>query len=163
MRTSVKLYVGLGVLVLAAGALMLMRMGAGGMMGHGMRMGASEGGVSVLRHRYVMTHGLLAMYADARNPLAQSAENIQAGKALFAQNCVACHGSTGRGDGVVAKGLAIRPTDLAAALRMPMSSDAYLLWTLAEGGAPVASAMPAFKALLSQDDLWRITLYLRTL
>jgi mono/diheme cytochrome c family protein len=46
---------------------------------------------------------------------------------------------------------------------MPMVSDAYLAWTVAEGGAPVGSAMPPFKDTLKPDAIWRVILFLQTL
>ncbi len=46
---------------------------------------------------------------------------------------------------------------------MPMATDSYLLWTLSEGGAPVGSAMPPFKGLLSEEEMWKIIRYLREL
>jgi mono/diheme cytochrome c family protein len=44
---------------------------------------------------------------------------------------------------------------------MPMASDGYLYWTIAEGGEPVGSAMPAFGDALSEDEIWQIVAYLR--
>lgn len=119
--------------------------------------------VSFARHRYVMANGIDPAYAGARDPLPPTKENFAAGKRIFEQACAACHGSEGRGDGPAAKGLTPPPADLAAAMRMPMTSDAYLHWTISEGGAPVKSAMPPFKASIAGVDLWRLVLYLRTL
>ena len=34
------------------------------------------------------------------------------GQALYAENCAMCHGAGGKGDGVLADGLATRPSDL---------------------------------------------------
>lgn len=46
--------------------------------------------------------------------------------------------------------------------RMPMmSSDAYLYWTVAEGGVPIQSGMPAFKQTLTSDEIWSVIAYLR--
>ncbi|WP_126446352.1 c-type cytochrome [Sulfuricystis multivorans] len=135
-----------------------MGMGRGpGMMGHGPM------AVSMVRHRYVMMTGVDAAYAEARNPLAASEGNLKAGKALFDKNCATCHGTSGRGDGPAAQGLDPPPADLTVAMRMPIASDAYLAWTILEGGVPVHSAMPPFKTVLSQEDVWKLVLYLRTL
>jgi mono/diheme cytochrome c family protein len=46
---------------------------------------------------------------------------------------------------------------------MPMASDSYLFWTISEGGAPVGSAMPPFKQTLTDDEIWKIITYVRTL
>jgi mono/diheme cytochrome c family protein len=132
--------------------------------GMGMMGGPGMGmmGNAPARHMYVMQHGLDEPYASMSNPLSASAENIKAGKALFAQNCVACHGATGRGDGVASKGLNPPPADLTRLARMRIASDGYLYWTIAEGGAQFSSAMPSMKASLSQSDIWKLVLYLRT-
>ncbi len=145
----------------------LARAQMGGGMGHGMRgpgmMDHGMMGGSMRRHHYVMMNGIDPKYAQVRNPLPVSSENLAAGKALFEKNCSACHGVSGRGDGPAAKALDPAPADLAAAIRMPMSGDPYLYWTIAEGGAPVRSAMPSFKVNLTSDQIWKVVLYLRTL
>lgn len=128
-----------------------------GMMGHG-----AMGG-SMLRHQYVMAKGIDPKYANARNPLVADNANLLAGKTLFEQYCATCHGKSGHGDGPAAAALKPAPADLSAAMRMPMSSDSYLDWTISEGGVPVQSAMPPFKASLSSDQIWKLVLYLRTL
>ena len=132
-------------------------MGGPAMMGHG-----AMGG-SMLRHHYVMANGIDPKYANARNPLAASNDNLLAGKTLFEQNCATCHGKSGHGDGPAASALKPAPADLSVAMRMPMSSDSYLDWTISEGGIPVGSAMPPFKASLSNEQIWKLVLYLRTL
>jgi mono/diheme cytochrome c family protein len=44
---------------------------------------------------------------------------------------------------------------------MPMASDGYLYWTIAEGGVSLKTAMPPFKGALKPDQIWQIILYLR--
>jgi len=56
-----------------------------------------------------------------------------------------------------------RPANIAAFSKMPMASDAYLSWTISEGGTPISSPMPAFKSQLSEQDVWQIITYLRQL
>lgn len=119
--------------------------------------------LSMVRHHYVMRNGLDERYAGRRNPLPPAEANLQEGKRLFEANCASCHGSRGLGDGEAGRSLNPRPANIARFAKMPMASDGYLLWTLSEGGKPVNSAMPAFGQALSEEELWKIILYLRQL
>jgi hypothetical protein len=44
-------------------------------------------------------------------------------------------------------------------------SDAFMFWRISEGGAmqPFNSAMPAWKNALSEDRIWEVITYIRTL
>lgn len=165
MKKQLTVVVAVGGLLL--GTLAIAQMGMSGGMGQGMggpgMMGRGSGGVSVLRHRYVMTNGIDPKYAKARNPLAASDSTLREGKILYEKNCVTCHGTSGHGDGPASKGMSPAPADVTAAIRMPIASDAFLDWTISEGGVPVQSAMPPFKTTLSNDEIWKVVLYLRTL
>jgi len=46
---------------------------------------------------------------------------------------------------------------------MPIATDGYLFWAIAEGGIPIGTGMPAFKDALSERETWQLILYLRTL
>jgi mono/diheme cytochrome c family protein len=141
----------------AAGMMDGQGMGMGMMQGQGMGM---MGGASA-RHRYVMRNGLGSQYAGKTNPLPATAENINAGKALYGQYCTACHGVEGHGDGAAATSLVPPPSDLARLVRMPIATDDFLYWSIAEGGAQFNTAMPAMKGSLKEADIWKIILYLR--
>ena len=132
----------------------------GPMMGHGMMGGGMMGNASP-RRPYVMRYGLPEAYRNLSNPLPPSADNIAAGRQLFQAQCAACHGSGARGDGPAAAQLNPPPSDLAFAVHTPIASDAYLYWTIAEGGTPIGSAMPPFQKTLTPDEAWKIILYLR--
>lgn len=119
--------------------------------------------MSMVRHHYVMTNGISSEYASKKNPLQLTTANIEAGKKLYGQNCAQCHGPTGLGDGQAGKALNPRPANVAAASKMPMASDSYLYWTIAEGGTPIGTAMPPFRDTLKAEDIWKIITYLRTL
>lgn len=133
------------------------RMDDRGMMGGGMM------NMSMIRHHFVMRNGIDPAYASKENPLRPIEENVIKGKKLFDQNCAACHGSSGLGDGDAGKSLNPRPTNIAAFSKMPMATDGYLFWTITEGGIPLGTAMPAFKSTLKEEDIWQIILYLREL
>ncbi len=148
-----------GTLALLAGlsqAQMGMMQGGGpGMMRGGMM------NMSMQRHHYVMRNGLPGEYAGKRNPLGNSAEDLARGKTLYQSNCAACHGAQGRGDGPAGESLNPRPANIARFAKMPMASDPYLYWTISEGGTPVKSAMPPFKSVLKEQEIWQIIAYLR--
>jgi high-affinity iron transporter len=97
---------------------------------------------------------LLAAYpvplAPARVP------DFAHGAQLFQQNCMACHGATGNGDGPAAKALATPPiafTDQDRARERSVFS-LYQIVTQGVDGTP----MPSF-ASLSDDDRWSLALY----
>lgn len=127
-----------------------------GMMGERGMMGRS-----MVRHRHVMRHGVDPRYASKENPLSPTSENVREGRTLYTQHCTRCHGPTGAGDGPAAEGLEPPPANIAAFIRMPMATDGYLYWTIAEGGAPVDSAMPPFEDTLAAEEIWKIITYLR--
>jgi mono/diheme cytochrome c family protein len=129
----------------------------------GMMGGPGMMGSSFVRHRFVMHNGVDPRYAALVNPVRATAENLKTGKTLYDRNCVSCHGFAGRGDGPAGRGLNPPPADIASSSKMPVSTDGYLYWTIAEGGTPLGTAMPPFKSVLKEDEIWKIILYLRGL
>jgi mono/diheme cytochrome c family protein len=65
------------------------------------------------------------------------------------------------GDGEVAKSLSPSPALLAHMIQMPMSVDEYMLWSISDGGAALGTAMPAYKDVLTKDEIWEIVTYMR--
>ncbi len=104
-----------------------------------------------------------AEYAGKTNPLANSADAAAAGATLFAERCSSCHGPEGAGDGPAAASLDPKPTNLKVAV--PDLKDDYIFWRIMEGGAmdPFNSSMPAHKGILTNDQVWQLVTYLRTL
>ncbi len=137
------------------------RMMGGGMRGRMMSEMGHMDKVSVKRHRLYMRGGLPAEYAGKTNPYKPTPDLIKRGEEIYMQQCKACHGESGRGDGPAAKGLDPKPSDLSFIMKRHIATDEYLFWTISEGGKPIGSAMPAYKDILSEKDRWAVILYLR--
>lgn len=104
-----------------------------------------------------------ADYAGKTNPLAEDPAAIETGQQLYTTNCVPCHGAEAMGDGPAANSLNPKPKPLA--IEMKSLQDDYLYWRIAEGGAfsPFTSAMPAWKTILSEQQIWQVIAFLHTL
>ncbi|MCG6953718.1 MAG: cytochrome c [Betaproteobacteria bacterium] len=149
-----------------AGIAVLLALPSHAQMGGGRGMMQGGGGMmggSMVRHRFAMHNGIPAEYKSKKNPLKATSENIAAGRTLYTQNCAVCHGPKGAGDGEGGKALNPPPGNLVGLGRMPVASDGFLMWTISEGGTPVKSAMPPYKSVLKEEDIWRLILYVRTL
>lgn len=133
--------------------------GGGRWMEHGPMMG--RGRPSMIRHHYYMRNGLPPDYRGKISPLSPSAKTVAEGALLYTDNCASCHGARGLGDGEAGRDLNPPPANIAHMIGMPMFNDAYLFWTVSEGGAPVGSAMPAFKDILSDEEIWKVIAAMR--
>lgn len=114
------------------------------------------------RHQTFMAGPNIQPYISRKNPLGPTREAIDAGAALYAEQCVQCHGASGFGDGDA--GLAVDPSPalLKFLVGDPRAVDGYLLWSIAEGGARFGSEMPAYKGLLTEGEMWQIILFMRS-
>ncbi|MDQ3549219.1 MAG: CopD family protein [Chloroflexota bacterium] len=97
--------------------------------------------------------------ALAANPIPLTQESIAAGQDVFLENCVACHGEQGEGDGPAAAGLNPQPANLTEP-HVGVHTDGDLHWWIANGIQP---AMPAFGDDLSEDEIWNLINYVRSL
>ncbi len=102
-------------------------------------------------------------YQGKTDPYTGDATAIAAGKDIFEANCVTCHGETGEGNGPAASALDPKPANLSAVVNS--LDDDYMFWRISEGGgmAPFNSAMPAQKGNLSEDQIWQVISYVKTL
>ncbi|HZR17993.1 MAG TPA: c-type cytochrome [Verrucomicrobiae bacterium] len=98
------------------------------------------------------TAPLLHLAADST----EHAKEVERGGELFKQNCAACHGATGRGDGFVSQVLLRKPKDLVAT-RFSLSLLSQVLWNGKRG-----TAMPSWRSL-PQADLTALAAYVQNL
>ena len=82
------------------------------------------------------------------------------GARLFADACAPCHGSDGRGDGHLARGLVPQPTSLRDA-RMAGVSPLQIFGAMRFGIE--GTAMPSFEAACTNAELWDIAFFVATL
>ena len=104
-----------------------------------------------------------AAYQGKTNPVAGKADAIAAGKTAYDTNCASCHGPAGKGDGSAGASLNPKPADLIE----PAANDAdeLILFRIMDGkaGGPANSGMPAWKGVLTDDQVWQVIAYLRSL
>jgi high-affinity iron transporter len=85
--------------------------------------------------------------------------DIKQGLKLYEAQCASCHGMTGHGDGIAAKGMDPQPRNFHDKIRMHQISaySAYNTITLGVEGTP----MPSFKQL-SDDERWALAFLVTT-
>lgn len=98
---------------------------------------------------------------------AVTAQLLDHGKKIYGQNCLACHGTKGDGNGDAAAFLAPKPRDFVTAnyrLRttptgmLPTDDDLYRAVSFGMTGTP----MPGWKHLLNEDERWAVVEYIKT-
>jgi mono/diheme cytochrome c family protein len=97
-----------------------------------------------------------ARAARKANPVAADAASIKAGKALYAAECLDCHGGRGAGDGPGSRDLKSPVPDLSKA-DLWRQTDGELFWKLSSGRGD----MPGFDDMLSEEERWHVLNYAR--
>ena len=99
-----------------------------------------------------------ARAAKKKNTVAADDKSIADGKVMYLQECRACHGDAGKGDGPSAHDLEKTPGDLSNP-KMWEQSDGALFWKITEGRKP----MPTYAQRFTDEQRWSIVNYVRTL
>ena len=89
------------------------------------------------------------------------------GKVVYEKYCFYCHGREGRGDGAIGIAVTPHPADFVGDKRKMAKSDDELMKSISEGiRREVGSeemAMPRWKDILSEEDMWNALAYVREL
>lgn len=90
---------------------------------------------------------------------AEPAGDAKKGKSRYDQYCVVCHGPRGLGDGPMARATSPPATKLTAP-EVRNKTDQDLLSAIADG---MGASMPAWRGLLSDEELQDVLAYVRSL
>ncbi|MFQ5854855.1 MAG: c-type cytochrome [Anaerolineae bacterium] len=92
---------------------------------------------------------------------------VREGGEIYSAHCVLCHGDALDGKGLFAQGVNPAPADFTDTGTIAQLQQSYLFWRIAKGGpglpsesAPWNSAMPAWEDELSEDEIWKVIIYL---
>lgn len=93
-----------------------------------------------------------------KNPLVHITSSADSGKVIYQRICAVCHGASGKGDGVAAAGLTMKPANHTGEV-VQSQTDGSLFYELTNGHAP----MPSYKKILTDKQRWQLVCYIRTL
>jgi cytochrome c oxidase cbb3-type subunit 3 len=84
------------------------------------------------------------------------------GKSVYEDNCAACHGRSGKGNGPLAEVLNLRARDHTNSAEMNKLPNSRLIHVVTNG-TPGKSLMPGWKGILSKEEIEGVVSYLRLL
>ncbi len=85
-------------------------------------------------------------------------KSILKGEKLFGNMCWTCHGEEGKGDGLAAEGLEVKPADLTSTL-MQSQSDGSFYWKITHG----RGLMVGYEDALSDKQRWQLVAFIRSI
>lgn len=95
------------------------------------------------------------------NPVPAIAGNIEDSRQIFSSYCMVCHGLDGQNTGVPFAATLSPPVPSLASPEVQTYTDGPLKWNIENGIYP--SGMPPSNGTFSDDDMWRMRLYIRHL
>lgn len=94
---------------------------------------------------------------NMENPVKADAESIKVGRMVYNKNCASCHGKTGLGNGVKARGLETFPGDFSVEYYQSQTDGEHFYKT--KFGR---DEMPKYENKIEDEDIWHMVNYMRT-
>jgi mono/diheme cytochrome c family protein len=98
---------------------------------------------------------------------AQLAKNAEEGGVVYYQNCFFCHGDRMLGKGLFYAGFNPLPANFVDIGTIAQLTESFVFWRIATGGpglpsegAPWISAMPVWHELISEEETWKVILFI---
>ena len=102
-----------------------------------------------------------------QNPFIGSGQSLKEGAEIYIKNCVLCHGDLLDGSGLFGKSFFPPPANFLHPKSVLGKPQSFAYWRIMTGGPglpekyePWNSAMPAWKNTLSEEDVWKVILYI---
>lgn len=92
------------------------------------------------------------------NPVESNEKSLKLGKKIYSSMCWTCHGVDGKGEGPAGVSLNPKPADFTN-LKFQNQTDGAIYWKLTTG----KGTMISYESTLTEQQLWSVTNYLRTL
>lgn len=103
---------------------------------------------------------VLTQAGSAQNPAGNNPRAIESGRTAYTGSCAVCHGANGDGKGAFGQSIYPPATDLRADDTQG-KSDAQLFWIVKNGLS--FAGMPAFGDQYTDQDIWSLVSYTRSL
>ena len=97
-------------------------------------------------------------YVSMTNPFPPTQDSLAIGEGIYRNQCVVCHGASGRGDGPAAGTLNPPPADFRVHMAAGHTDGELFNWVT--NGVP-GTAMPAYRDLLTLEERWHAINFIR--
>lgn len=95
------------------------------------------------------------------NPIPRTVQSVEMGGQVYLNSCASCHGTDARGGGPAATSSPVPPPPLAGPdAHLEHHTDGDLHYIIANG---LPGGMPAWGGTLTDDQIWHVVNYLRSL
>ena len=117
----------------------------------------------------ISVEGRRVLLKDLKNPVTGSDSAFKEGAEVYIKNCVLCHGDLLDGNGLFGKSFFPRPADFLHPESILSKPQSFAYWRIMTGGLglpkkykPWNSAMPAWRGVLSEAEVWKVIHYIYT-